>query len=146
MHDASRDTTQELYSQVPSPWDIEGVASGKLPECETALTTLPALGTAKHKLTPLQLADLERKQAEVVAQGEAAAQRKAEWAMLQAESKAQLRRLNEKDKLVREEGKVRSAREQLMVVETRKLQKAAQEQAALEQQKKAARVAQDAAR
>ena len=146
MHDASRDTKIELYSQVPSPWDIEGVALGKLPECETALTTLPALGTAKHKLTPLQLADLERKQAEVVAQCEAADLLKAEQAVQKAESKAQLKRQKEKDKLLREQSKVQSAKEQMMVVETRKLQKAAQEQAAQEQQKKAARAAQDAAR
>ena len=63
-------------SPVPCPHII--MASGEVLECETALTTLLALGTAKHRLTTSQQADLETEQAEVVAQRKTATQFKAE--------------------------------------------------------------------
>ena len=51
----------------------EDMESGEIPECQTPLTTLLARGTAKHRLTPWQQADLETKQEEVAAQRNTAA-------------------------------------------------------------------------
>ena len=48
-----------LYSQLPSPWIAEDIASDELPEARTALITLPTQGAAKHRLTPSQQVDLE---------------------------------------------------------------------------------------
>ena len=141
-----RDTSTALYHAIPSAWVFDNLAPHEVPECETALTTLPAQGTAKHRLTSLQLAELERRQEEVAAQGEAAAQLKAKQAARQAEKEAEIRRKKELEKHQGANAKVNSAMDRMRVIEARKQQKIAQEREALKKQKEAARAAQDAAR
>lgn len=143
---AARDTNQALYKELPSPWVFDDLTPGEVPECHTALTTLPAHGTAKHRLTPQQQADLESKQAQVAAQRQAAAQRMDGQAAQQAKREANIRKQKERERNYAEEAKVECAKDRMRVVEARKQQRAAQEQEALLQQKKAARAAQDAAR
>ena len=144
---AARDCSEALYKHLSPPWFVdEDSAPDEVPECETALTTLPAKGTAKHRLTPLQQAELERRQAEVAARRQAAARLAAEQAAQQAEKEAKDRRQKKIEERKATEAKVANAKERMRVVEARKQQKAAQEREASEQLKKAAKAAQDALR
>ena len=143
---AARDTSQALYKEVPTPWVFDDLAPGEVPECETALTTLPALGTAKDRLTTAQLADWERRQAEVSAKREAAAELTSKQALQQAERSTEIKEKKEKEERRAKDATLASARHRLRVIEARKQQRAAQEQEVLLQQKKAAKAAEDAAR
>ena len=144
---ALRDSTVvPLYKALPSPRLAQSSVSTEVPECETALSTLPALGTAKHRLSQLQQADLERKQAEVTAQRKAAAERKAQLAQQLAEKEKEVRRKQEREARQADHDKVEDAKQRMKAAEARQQQRLLKEREAQEQQKRAAKAAKDAAR
>ncbi|KAL3141108.1 hypothetical protein ABBQ38_003463 [Trebouxia sp. C0009 RCD-2024] len=127
-----------LYESIPRLCQSESPASSEVPAVVTALTTLPALGTAKHMLSQQQQADLHERQATVTAQRKAAAELKLKQLERQAQEEKAVRRSKREEGRQAEQKLVEGARERQQAAEARKVQRLAREQAAHEQQRKAA--------
>ncbi|KAL3162478.1 Ubiquitin carboxyl-terminal hydrolase 34 [Trebouxia sp. C0010 RCD-2024] len=137
-----------LYESIPRLCQSEGPASSEVPAVVTALTTLPALGTAKHMLSQQQQADLSERQAAFTAQRKAAAELQLHQLARQAQADKALRRSKKEEERQAEQNLVEGAKQRQQAAEARKVQRLAREQAAHEQQSKAAQAAatRDAAR
>ncbi|KAL3162502.1 hypothetical protein ABBQ32_010162 [Trebouxia sp. C0010 RCD-2024] len=137
-----------LYESIPGLCQSEGPASSEVPAVVTALTTLPALGTAKHMLSQQQQADLSERQAAITAQRKAAAELQLHQLARQAQADKVLRRSKKEEERQAEQDLVEGAKQRQQAAQARKVQRLAREQAAHEQQRKAAQAAatQDAAR
>lgn len=113
----------------------------QVPACVSALSTMPARGTAKHRLSPQQLLDQASRQAAAAAQHEAAAQRKAVQDKQRHDAVQRQALGKQRAAKEAEAATLATVSQRAQAAETRKQQRAARERQADEERRKAATAA-----